>query len=220
MNPICFNPIKYIFLYLGIVVLLAGAQAPLYAQATDPFLGQLMLVPYNFAPRGWAFCQGQILPIAQNTALFSLLGTTYGGNGQTTFALPDLRGRVPMGAGQGPGLSDYVIGQQGGAESHTLTVNEMPAHSHSVNADTSVGSSDKPGGKLPARNGAGVPQYGTSVNTQMAATMLGNAGGSQPHSIMQPYLVMNWVIALQGIFPQRNSAEDRPNDTTTEGTKK
>ncbi|MEO8169078.1 MAG: tail fiber protein [bacterium] len=179
-----------------------------------------MLVPYNFAPRGWAFCQGQILPIAQNQALFSLLGTTYGGNGQTTFALPDLRGRVPIGEGQGPGLSAYFLGQQGGAETHTLTANEMPAHTHLVSADTSVGSSDKPGSKLPARNAAGVPEYGNTANAQMAATMLGVAGESQPHSIMQPYLVLNWIIALQGVFPSRNSPADHPNVVPVEGTKK
>ncbi len=220
MNSRCFNSIKKNLLYVGIFILIGGMHGTVRAQATDPFLGQLMLVPYNFAPRGWAFCQGQILPIAQNTALFSLLGTTYGGNGQTTFALPDLRGRVPIGEGQGPGLSAYVLGEQGGAETHTLTVNEMPAHTHLVSADTSVGSSDKPGGKLPARNAAGVPQYGNTANAQMAAAMLSNAGGSQPHSIMQPYLVLNWVIALQGVFPSRNSPEDGPHDVPAEGTKK
>lgn len=220
MNPICFRTMKKKFLYLGIFILIGGMHSTLRAQATDPFLGQLMLVPYNFAPRGWAFCNGQILAIVQHTALFSLLGTTYGGNGQTTFALPDLRGRVPMGAGQGPGLSDYSLGQQGGAETHTLTVNEMPLHSHLVNADTSVGSSDKPGNKLPARNAAGVPQYGTTANTQMAASMLTPSGGSQPHSIMQPYLVMNWIIALQGVFPPPPSSGDRPHDLPTEGTQK
>src|SRR5215475_4971153 len=103
---------------------------------SEPFLGQIMLVPYNFAPRGWAFCNGQLLSISQNTALFSLLGTTYGGNGQTTFALPDLRGRVPLSSGQGPGLSNYNLGQSGGQETVTLTGNQMPAHQHAINANS------------------------------------------------------------------------------------
>lgn len=167
---------------------------------SEPFLGQIMIVPYNFAPRGWAFCAGQILPIAQNTALFSLLGTTYGGNGQTTFALPDLRGRVPLGAGQGPGLSNYTLGQVSGTEAETLIISQMPAHTHSVKC-----SSDDADTAKPADNFFGnAPSYSTTSDTTMDAAVVGNTGGSQPHNNIQPYLTLNFVIALEGIFPSRN----------------
>ena len=170
---------------------------------SEPFIGELRLFPYNFAPRGWAFCNGQILSIAQNTALFSLLGTTYGGNGQTTFALPDLRGRVPISSGQGPGLANYVLGQQAGAETVTLTVNNMPSHNHAVQASTEDATSSQPGGKIPAAVGAGA-YGGPAADTTMAGNMIGIAGNSQPVSIVQPYLTLNWCIALEGIFPSRN----------------
>jgi microcystin-dependent protein len=176
---------------------------------SEPFLGQLLLVPYNFAPRGWAFCSGQILPIAQNTALFSLLGTTFGGNGQTTFALPDLRGRAPLSSGQGPGLSSYDLGQVGGVESSTLTINQMPAHNHPAQSVLSASSVTKVG-STPTNNvlgGAdiyitGAPDSAMANNS--IATTIGIAGGSQPFSLLQPYLVLNWCIALEGIFPSRN----------------
>lgn len=184
----------------GITLVIATASA----QAADPFLGQLALVPYNFAPKGWALCNGQLLSISQNTALFALIGTTYGGNGTTTFALPDLRGRVPLSSGQGPGLSNFSLGQIGGAETQTLTVNQIPAHTHLLIADTSVGTSERPNGALPARNGAGVPHYGTHPTGTMAAGATQSAGGNQPHENMQPYLTLNWIIALQGIFPSQN----------------
>jgi microcystin-dependent protein len=166
----------------------------------EPFLGQLMLVPYNFAPRGWALCNGQILPIAQNTALFSLLGTTYGGNGQTTFALPDLRGRVPISSGQGPGLSSYDLGEVGGVEAVTLNNNEMPAHQHGVNANSGDPNDSSPQNSFPAGSGS----YNTAANTTMNQNMVGISGGSQPHENRQPYLTLNWIIALEGIFPSRN----------------
>lgn len=158
-----------------------------------PFIGQITLFAGNFAPRGWAFCQGQLLSIAQNTALFSILGTTYGGDGQTTFALPDLRGRVPLQQGQGPGLQSYVLGQKAGTETVTLTVNEMPAHNHSITV-TAV----PPGGTIPAVDGQLTP---TPLNAFEASGM---TGGSQPHNNLQPYLALNYIIALQGIFPSRN----------------
>ena len=164
----------------------------------DPFLGQLMLVPYNFAVRGWAFCSGQILPIAQNTALFSLLGTTFGGNGQTTFALPDLRGRVPIHYGQGPGLSNYDLGQVGGSETVTLTTNQIPGHAHTIGATNSGSTSTRPANNVNAQGGA----YSSTSDASMQPT--GNTGGSQPHSNIQPYLTLNWLIALEGIYPSRN----------------
>jgi microcystin-dependent protein len=169
---------------------------------SEPFLGQIYLVPYNFAPRGFAFCAGQILPIAQNTALFSLLGTTYGGNGQTTFALPDLRGRVPVGTGQGPGLSNIDLGQVGGSETATLTQNQLPAHNHLASATQATGTSTRPSSQFPAAGQAiyGAPSDGTTLNP----AFIQNAGGSQPFSIRSPYLGLNYVIALQGIFPSRN----------------
>jgi microcystin-dependent protein len=170
---------------------------------SEPFLGMIIIVPYNFAPRGWAFCNGQILPIAQNTALFSLLGTTYGGNGQTTFALPDLRGRVPNSSGQGPGLSSYDLGQVGGTESTTLTVNQMPGHNHQVAASGSDADSGKPSGRVLAVSSA--TNYITAPDgTLMNPTMITNTGGNQPFSILQPYLTLNFCIALEGIFPSRN----------------
>jgi microcystin-dependent protein len=167
---------------------------------SEPFIGQLMLVPYNFAPRGWALCNGQILPIAQNTALFSLLGTTYGGNGQTTFALPDLRGRVPISSGQGPGLSNYSLGEVGGVESVTLNVNQMPAHNHTIACHSGDPNDSSPANSLPAGGGS----YNTAANASMAQGMASSAGGNQPHENRHPYLVLNWIIALEGIFPSRN----------------
>ncbi|WP_343519265.1 tail fiber protein [Sphingomonas sp.] len=196
---------------------------------SEPFIGQLMTVPYNFPPRGWAFCQGQILSIAQNTALFSLLGTTYGGNGQTTFALPDLRGRAPLSSGSMPGGSVYTLGQVGGSENTTLITNNMPAHNHtmspgqvSVNAvnvkaseqapqagaflgrgvDTAPNPGAIPEIYVPASAGAGqplIPLGGVNV-----AGNTGISGSNFPFSTMQPYLVLNHCIALEGIFPSRN----------------
>jgi len=190
---------------------------------STPFLGMIILVPYNFAPRGWAFCQGQLLPISQNTALFSLLGTQYGGNGTTTFALPDLRGRVPNGQGQGPGLSSYSIGQVGGAETVTLIVNQMPIHTHAITlgslaaaarAKGAPGNSQTPVGNVPAIEAAGVTATYSSQapDSSMApgtiaisgAPTAAAAGGGQPVQILQPYLTMSYCIALQGIFPSRN----------------
>lgn len=173
-------------------------------QGLDPFIGELALFGFNFAPVGWAQCNGQLLSIAQNTALFALLGTQYGGNGQTTFALPDLRGRVPINQGQGPGLSNYTIGQLGGEESHTLISNEMPAHNHVANVSSALGTSDSPNGGYPAKNPAGIPAWAPTTNGAFNPGQIGLAGGSQPHNNMQPYLTLNWCIALQGVFPSRS----------------
>lgn len=169
---------------------------------SEPYIGEIRIFPYSFAPRGWAFCQGQILSIAQNTALFSLLGITYGGNGQTTFALPDLRGRVPMGSGQGPGLTNRTRGEMAGVESVTLLQNQMPAHSHAVACSSDDGNGGSPPGNYPASSGN--PIYSNAANSTMNPGMIGAAGGSQPHNNMQPYLVLNYCIALEGIFPSRN----------------
>ena len=160
----------------------------------------------NFAPRGWALCNGQLLAISQNTALFSILGTTYGGNGTTNFALPNLQSRVPIHPGQGPGLSPYVLGQTGGIENVTLLQNNMPVHNHLVNCNSSGGSQASPAAGVPA-----VESTGTSSNYApsgdgniMTPSMIANAGGSLPFSIVQPYQCVNFIIALQGIFPSRN----------------
>lgn len=169
----------------------------------DPFLGEIRPVGYNFAPRGWAFCAGQIISIAQNTALFSLLGTTYGGNGQTTFALPDLQGRVPISEGQGPGLQGYSLGEQGGVNTVTLTTAQLPAHRHSAPATGAAADAYDPSGHAPAiapRQVYGSPAAGAAL----ASSAVAPAGGGVPHNNLMPYLVISYVIALQGVFPSRN----------------
>ena len=172
---------------------------------SEPFIGQIIIFAGNFAIRGYAMCNGQILSIAQNTALFSILGTTYGGNGQTTFALPDLRGRVPNHFGQGPGLSSYDLGQVGGTESETLTINNLPAHGHpfQVPANESGGSTDEPLNAFLAKASNNL-YSATSDGTKMGVGNTGNTGGSQPFSLLQPYLTLNFQIALEGLFPSRN----------------
>lgn len=175
---------------------------------SEPFLGQIMAVGFNFAPRGWAMCNGQILSIAQNTALFALLGTTYGGNGQTTFALPDLRGRVPIHFGQGPGLSNYSLGQLAGVENITLTQPQMPAHTHTasavLHASTQAANDTLPTGNYLADGGSYQSATDTNMNANAVTVTNGIAGSSQPFPILQPYLALNFVIALEGIFPSRN----------------
>jgi microcystin-dependent protein len=172
------------------------------AQATG-FVGQIIIVPYNFAPVGWMTCDGQILSINQNTALFSLLGTTYGGDGRTTFALPDLRGRVPIGFGQAPGLSNYEQGQTGGTEVVTLTIAQMPIHSHVPIGTASVANTGSPS----INAYWAVPRaflYSSSAPTvDMNPAAIGIAGGSQPHDHLKPFLVMTYIIAINGIFPAR-----------------
>src|SRR5262245_25519060 len=168
-----------------------------------PFLGEVRLFAGNFAPTGWALCNGQILSIAQNTALFSLLGTTYGGNGVVTFALPDLRGRVPIHVGQGPGLSPYDAGEVGGAEAITLLTSEMPSHTHTLNGSSSNGVSDAAASNVPARAPSAIPQSAPATDTSLASDAVGSSGGGQPHNSMQPYITLNFIIATTGIFPQR-----------------
>jgi microcystin-dependent protein len=176
---------------------------------SEPFLAEIIMFAGNFAPRGWAFCQGQILSIAQNTALFSLLGTTYGGNGQTTFALPDLRGRVPVGTGQGPGLPSIDLGEVSGEPTHTLIITEMPAHTHAAQAAgfSGAGTSGSPGGNTWASSTNRDAIYANSAPDGPMApntVTVGIAGGSQPHNNMQPFLGMNYIIAIEGIYPSRN----------------
>jgi microcystin-dependent protein len=177
----------------------------------DPFIGQVMLVGFNFAPRGWAFCHGQLLSIGQNSALFSLLGTIYGGNGQTTFALPDLRSRVPVGMGQGSGLTNITQGEVSGSESVTLLAGNLPAHTHTLNVHNGAGTASVPvAGVALAQSvvddGTPIRSYSSAApNTTLAATSIGNsAGGSQAVGIRNPYVGMNFIIALQGVFPSRS----------------
>jgi microcystin-dependent protein len=171
----------------------------------DPFIGEVKLFAGAFAPRGWAFCDGQLLAINQNTALFSIIGTTYGGDGRTTFALPDLRGRVPLGPRRGAGLSDYREGQKGGVEHVTLTTSQMPNHSHSLNADTNAGTTNVPTNHILANTAAFDNEYSTqSPNTTMNTTAIGNTGGNQSHENRQPFLAINYIIAVQGVFPSRS----------------
>ena len=162
-----------------------------------PFLGEVRIVSFNFAPKGWALCNGQLLPINQNQALFSILGTTYGGNGQTTFALPDLRGRVPVHFG-----ASLVEGQMTGEEAHTLNLSEMPAHNHLVSASSAAPDQGSPANNEWASIASGYSTIGP--NTTFGPSAITNTGGSQPHNNMQPYLVLNFAISLQGIFPSRN----------------
>ncbi|MBV9388420.1 MAG: phage tail protein [Chroococcidiopsidaceae cyanobacterium CP_BM_ER_R8_30] len=169
---------------------------------SDAFIGEIRLVGFNFAPVGWALCNGQLLAISQNTALFSLLGTSFGGDGVRTFALPDLRGRVPLHMGQGPELSNFIVGDSGGQETVTLSINQIPAHNHSLAASNVSGTQSTPQNNYIA--GVGRGGFSATANVMMAPDEIGSAGGSQPHTNLQPYLTVNFIIALQGIFPSRN----------------
>jgi microcystin-dependent protein len=187
------------------LAVLAGAALALRPRRVEavpeqdqPFIGEIRMFAGNFAPVDWMFCEGQLLPISENEALFSLIGTTYGGDGQTTFALPDLRGRAPIHVGP-----NTFWGQMAGVENVTLTVSQIPAHTHVAGAGSANGVSDDPTGRVPARNAAGVPQYGTTADTSLATGALLSAGGSQSHSNVQPYLAINYIISLFGIFPSQ-----------------
>ena len=166
-----------------------------------PFLGEVRVFAGSFAPAGWVLCNGQLLSIPANTALYSLLGTAYGGDGVTTFAVPDLRGRAPLHAGQGPGLSNYVRGQIGGAETVTLTTASLPSHTHPAGGSTANGAADTPAGGVPARAPSAIPLYGASADTNLAPGAVASAGGGQAHNNMQPFLALNFIIATAGIFP-------------------
>lgn len=184
----------------------------------EGMIGEIRLFAGNFAPRGWAFCQGQLLPINQNQALFSILGTIYGGDGRTNFALPDLRGRAPIGAGQGPGLSNVQQGQRGGSETNTLNINQLPSHTHAATGSVEPralsveGDTASPEGAIPAKSGEGEPDYQAAEpganEVRMAASpvtvVVQNTGGGQAINNMQPWAGMNYIIALVGVFPSRN----------------
>jgi microcystin-dependent protein len=168
---------------------------------SQPFLGQLALFSFGYAPRGWALCKGQLMAINQNQALFSLLGTTFGGDGRTTFALPDLQGRTPVSVGNG-----IVLGEKAGTETQTLTLAEVPTHSHAINATTVAANSPGAAGNLLAQTAAGAvyKQNPAKIDSPLIASTIGSYGNSQPHENRTPYLVMKWCIALSGIYPSRN----------------
>ena len=179
----------------------------------EPFIGQIMMVGFNFEPRGWAFCDGRLLAISQYTALFSLLGTMYGGDGRTTFALPDLRGRSAVGMGHAPGLSTIPIGQKGGTEQVTLTAANLPSHNHVLNVSNAAGTTSNPQGGVPANSQfqadrsspvVQVSSYGSTPNATMSPQAIGNSGGNIPFNNRNPFLGVNYIIALQGIFPSRS----------------
>jgi microcystin-dependent protein len=191
-------PVFAVFFFLNVI----------FVNAQNNFLGEIKMFAGNFAPVGWALCDGSLLSINQNTALFSLLGTTYGGNGTTTFALPDLRGRFPMHPGTGANLTPRNLGDVGGQETVTLTAAQMPVHTHTaaVAADSTVATTDQPQSALPGRNASATPSFGKTANAAMAssAVVLAPAGGGQAHPNMPPFVCVNFIIALQGIFPSRN----------------
>jgi microcystin-dependent protein len=171
---------------------------------SEPFIGEIRMVGFNFSPRGWAFCAGQLMSIAQNTALFSLLGTTYGGDGQVTFALPDLRGRLPIHQGQGVGLSSYDIGQSSGTETVTLLSTQIPQHDHALFAAQDGTRSANPANALIGTGEADLYNRDPANPTTMAPQSIAPTGGNQPHANMQPYLGVNFVIAVEGIYPSRS----------------
>jgi microcystin-dependent protein len=171
----------------------------------DPFVAEIRIFPFNFAPKGWAFCDGQILPLSQNTALFSLLGTTYGGDGKSNFALPNMQGNVPMHPGQGPGLSLHDLGETGGSDTVSLLESEIPSHSHAWMASTQDGIDNHTQQNLLAQ-GVGVGMYVPDTTTpfvSLSDNALAPAGGDQPHNNLQPYLTLSFCIALQGVYPPR-----------------
>ncbi len=167
----------------------------------DPFVAEIRIVPFNFAPRGWAFCDGQILPLSQNTALFSLLGTTYGGNGQSTFALPNLQGSAAMHPGQGPGLSLHDLGETGGSQTVSLLQSEIPAHAHTAFASPFPATTNNAAGQYWGRVSRFYAPPATAV--PMSPQAIAPVGGSLPHPNMQPFLTLSFIIALQGVFPPR-----------------
>jgi microcystin-dependent protein len=171
---------------------------------SEPFVAEIRIFAGNFAPRGWAFCNGQLLPISQNTALFSLIGTTYGGDGRTTTALPDLQGRAPMHPGRGPGLSSRQLGEQAGVETVTVSEAQMPSHAHSMNASANPGEAPGAVGNALARGVGGAFYGGAASLVDLASQVVPPAGGSQAHNNVQPYLAINFIIALVGIYPSRS----------------
>lgn len=172
---------------------------------SEPFIAEIRIFAGNFAPRSWAFCDGQLLPVAQNTALFSLIGTTYGGDGRRTTGLPNLKGRAVMHPGRGPGLTSRTLGENTGVEEVTLTDNNMPLHNHTLQARAKLANESNPdGNSLAVGKGIGIYTEDTNPLVDMAAGSLNNSGGSQPHNNMQPYIAINYIIALQGVYPSRS----------------
>lgn len=172
---------------------------------SEPFVGEIRMFAGNFAPRGWAFCDGQLLAVSQNDALFSLLGTIYGGDGRTTFGLPDLRGRIPIHAGTGPGLSPRRLGAKLGSEKETLTVNQLPSHTHTMEGTEDLGQESIPTGRIFARNTAtDIYTNDTDALSNMASGMIGKVGGSRSHTNLMPFLCIHFIIALVGIYPSRH----------------
>lgn len=171
---------------------------------SEPFVGEIRMFGGNFAPRGWAFCDGQLLAVNQYDALFSLLGTAYGGDGRTTFGLPDLRGRVPVHMGTGPGLSDRRIGSQGGAENVTLAANEIPSHTHPMTATADIGTEPSPANNFLASTSVGSPYFTGAPNAALAPNVIAASGGGQSHNNVQPSVCVNYIISLFGIYPSRN----------------
>jgi microcystin-dependent protein len=173
---------------------------------SNPFVGQLKMFAGNFEPTGWMFCAGQLLPISENDVLFQLIGTTYGGDGQSTFALPDLRGSAPIHQGTSSQGTTFTIGQKGGTENITLTTNQIPAHNHTLEASNNKGTSPDPTGNSPAVDASSIPNYVDNTNNlvNINSTALANSGGSQPHDNMQPYLAISFIISLFGIFPTQS----------------
>lgn len=171
---------------------------------SEPFIGQIQIIGFNFPPRGWAFCDGQLIAISQNTALFSLLGTTFGGDGRATFGLPDLRGRIPKHARTGPGLSPVQWGQKGGAENQTITTDQMPAHTHTVNANSGQPDETDPENNYPATLTNGTEGYAETKDVKMKADMIDSVGGNRGFSIINPFLGLYFCIAIQGTYPSRS----------------
>lgn len=171
---------------------------------SEPFVGEIRMFAGNFAPRGWAFCDGQLLAVSQNDALFSLLGTIYGGDGRTTFGLPDLRGRIPIHAGHGPGLSERRLGAKGGSENVTLTVNQLASHGHTYNATTDMATVSSPQNNLIGESPTVAIFTDASPTDQFASSAISNTGGSRSHTNLMPYLCVNFIIALFGIYPSRH----------------
>lgn len=172
---------------------------------SEPFLAEVRMVGFSFAPRGWAFCDGHVLPISQNQSLYSLLGTTYGGDGRTSFALPDLRGRTPIHVGRSNGGEEHRLGQKSGEETHTLSTNEIPQHTHAFRATNDPSTTDTPGDALVLGGQAGLNLYAPFTSpSRMGSGSIADAGGGQAHDNMQPFLALNFCIALRGLFPSRN----------------
>jgi microcystin-dependent protein len=189
-------------LFIIIVFMIIGLKVNVSAQ--EAFIGEIRMVAFNYAPMGWLFCDGSILQISQYQALFALIGNQFGGNGSTTFALPDLRSRFPLGAGAGSGLTTRSLATKGGEENHILTTTEMPMHTHSLFVNTAIGTSDSPSGNFLARNSEGVKQFSTAQNGgSFSPQAVGGNGGGGAHNTMPPYATVNYIICVSGIFPQR-----------------